>query len=268
VLRSTGDATPPELAEAVDAVLLRDLAAIAGIPNPVVSPVDLSEIQLNVGCTDEGRACLEAMARAAGVSALLVRSLDVQGDPGAWLELRYFDSASSDEPKAVRGRVPAASSGDLVHAVPVLVRELFGIPEVAEPAEPVAPPETVQPAREPEDSSIVPWILIGAGAAALTTGVIVGAVASEDFSAWKDRRVQTAADAERADADFEDLETRAIAADIAMAGGAIAAGLGVALLLFEGSDERPARGQRASIGVAPRPDGLSLHVQGSFHEAW
>ena len=59
VVRSTDDAMQP-LADPVDAALLRDLAVIAGIDAPVVSPLDYAEIELGVGCFEPSRDCLLA----------------------------------------------------------------------------------------------------------------------------------------------------------------------------------------------------------------
>src|SRR4051812_31628517 len=56
VLRSTQGAAGA-MSDAIDGALLRDLAALAGIENPTVAPIDYAEIQLTVGCSDEGRAC-------------------------------------------------------------------------------------------------------------------------------------------------------------------------------------------------------------------
>lgn len=276
VVRATDASTPGELSDAVDAALLRDLAEIAGIADPVVSPIDLAEIQLSVGCADEERACLESIARAASVGALLVRALAVDEQGGVRLELRYFDTASSDAPRVVSTERPAHSSGELTTLVPGLVRELFGIPEVAEPAAPIGPPAEppahAAPAPAPrsaerDGASLLPWIVIGAGAAALAAGAIVGAVASEDFRAWKKRPIRTTAEADRANGAFDDLETRALAADIAMLSGAVVLGVGVTWLALELGEAQDGTG-RATLGVEPRPGGGLLRVQGAFGGAW
>ncbi len=278
VVRSTSGSTPADLVEAIDAALLRDLAGIAGIAEPVVSPIDLAEIQLSVGCADDGRPCLESIARAAGVGALLVRALSADDQGAVRLELRYFDSGSRDEPRAVSTQVPAEQSGALVDAVPGLVRELFGIPEVAAPAErtegeprALGEPEpqfAASSSRAQAGSSVVPWILMGAGAAALTTGVIVGAIASDDFQAWKSRPLRTDADAQQANEDFDDIEARAIGADIAMVGGGVVLGLGVTLLALELGADDTTENEPASLSLEPRGDGALLRFRSAFSEVW
>jgi hypothetical protein len=277
-MRSTSPSTPAELANEVDAALLRDLAALAGIADPVVSPVDYAEVQLSVGCADESRACFEAIARAASVDALLVRSLSTDDAGSARLELRYFDSASSDEPAVVSTEVPAGASDALVRAMPSLVRELFGIPEVVAPAqsEPApasdAAPLPAQSTREDEGEdegvSIVPWLFIGAGAATLTAGIVVGAIAAEDFNAWKKSSVGTTEEADRANDELDDLNTRALAADILMPAGAVMLGLGATLLMLELSDDEDRTPAGATLAIEAKPGGALLRVRGTFAEAW
>src|SRR5262245_5659678 len=90
VLRTTqGDAGAA--AEAIDGALLRDLSALAGIERPTVSPIDYAEIQLTVGCADEGRQCLSSIAQMVQVDAVVVRKLVVE-PAGARLELVYLDT--------------------------------------------------------------------------------------------------------------------------------------------------------------------------------
>jgi len=269
VLRSAHGTPPVALPDAIDAALLRDLAQIAGIPNPVVSPVDYAEVQLNVGCADESRACLGSIARAAGVDALLVRSLSADESGSVRLELRYFDSASRDEPAMVSTEAPADASDALVRAMPGLVRELFGIPAVAAPAasndpEPrslAAPPAAVSGAEE-DEGSIGPWLVIGAGAAALTTGIIVGAMAADDFSLWKKRLIQSTVQADQANADYDDLKDRALVANVLMPVGAVVLALGATWLVIDLAGDDASSEERATLALEPRPDGAFLRVRG------
>jgi hypothetical protein len=198
---------------------------------------------------------------------LLVRSLAVDDAAGrARLELRYFDSASSDEPAVVGTEVPAEGSATLVDAVPGLVRELFGIPEIAAPAPSEPEPQSdaslsqAERPRDEEGGSVVPWILIGAGAATLTAGIVVGVAAADDFSAWKDTSIRTPEQAEQANAELDDLNTRALVADILMPAGAVMLGLGATLLVLELSDDE----DRTALAIEPRPSGALLRVRGAW----
>jgi hypothetical protein len=281
VLRETSDATPQSLVDAADAALLRDLSAIAGIESPVVSPVDYAEIELGVGCSDDSRACLAAIARAVRVDALVVRRLSVHADGGGRLELIYFEAASTDAPAKVRlDAAPAWMQADLVAGVPSLVRRLFGVPEVAAPAdatpippaEPVATPKTAHARMSTGDDvsgvSAVTWIALGTGAAALTAGIIVGWTAEQDFGRWKQMPVRNRDEADDARAAFDDLRNRAIAADILLPVGAIAVGLGVTLLVLDlGRGAEPEAGQ-ARLTVEPSAGGAMLHVAGELGNAF
>lgn len=289
VLRATSDGIPIEVSDAVDAALLRDLSAVAGLESPVVSPIDYAEIQLSVGCADESHACLESIARMVRVDALVVRWLSVDAEGRALLELGYFEAASKDAPTRVSAQAAAAQmQAELVAAVPPLMRKLFGIPEVAAPAEPepVAEEADVPSATRPASSAsrttdaddeggglaLPGWITIGAGVGILTAGIIVGIVADQDYRAWKDMPVGTPAEAVKADAKFEDLQDRAITADILIPIGALALGLGATLLLIDLSDSDDGErahlsSDRAQLGISPLRDGAMLSFSGRFDEA-
>jgi hypothetical protein len=266
VFRATSTSTSVAVSDAVDAALLRDLASLAGIASPVVSPVDYAEIQLSVGCSDESRTCFESIARTANVESLLVRTLDAAPNGNVRLELRYFDLASSDAPTRVSTDVPAdQASTALAEAVPALVRELFGIPKVVAPAAPAdPPPPQFQPSPKPTPAapqayvSALTWVALGVGAVALTAGAVIGIAAEQDFERWKRQPIRSAAQAEQASADFEGLQDRAVAANILIPAGAVVLALGATLLVFDLSDGDHA----AQLSVAPLFDGERAHVLG------
>lgn len=281
VVRSTDDAMQP-LADPVDAALLRDLAVIAGIDAPVVSPLDYAEIELGVGCFEPSRDCLLAIARAVRVEALVVRRLSVDAGHQARIELMYFEVASTDAPTTVEATAAAAEmQSELVGAVPALVRRLFGIAEIAEPAAPA--PARPRPLNAPltgpaegraftsdgeQPVSAVTWIALGAGAAALTTGFVLGWTAQEDFHDWKEMPIRNRDEADDARVEFDGIQSRAIAADILVPIGAVGIGLGVTLLVLDlGRDAEPDRG-RAKLTVTPAPDGAMVHIEGALQDAF
>jgi hypothetical protein len=281
VVRATSEPMQA-MADAVDAALLRDLSAVAGLESPVVSPVDYADIQLGVGCSDESRNCLLAITRAVRADALVLRRLGVDAQGNGQLELVYFQAASSDAPTTVAiSAAPAHMESELVAAVPSLVRQLFGIAEVARPAAPVAvQAETSDPALRPTTAgnsahaageergvSAGTWIALGAGAAVLTAGILVGWTAQQDFRDWKERPLETRDQADDARAAFDDLRTRAIAADVLMPVGAVGIGLGITLLVLDLGREGEREGERATLAVTPAPGGAMLRVQGSLQEA-
>ena len=277
VVRATSDAMQA-LADRVDAALFRDLASLAGIDDPVVSPVDLAEVELGVGCSDESRACLAAIARAVRVDALIVRRLGEDEAGNGRLELTYFELSSNDAPTTVQATAAAPA---LDAEVPSLVRRLFGIAEIAEPAAQLPPQPAIEhppspahhaPARrshaEPASISAPTWIALGAGAAALTAGVVVGWTATRDFDAWKDTRVASRDDADDARAAFSDIRSRAIAADVLYAVGAVGVGVGVTLLVLDLSRDGERHVQQTRLSVTPTLGGAVLQVRGAIGNAF
>ena len=277
VVGETSD-TMQVMADAVDAALLRDLSAIAGIESPVVSPVDYAEIQLGVGCTDESRDCLLAITRAVRVDALVLRRLRFDAAGNGQLELTYFEAASNDAPKTVDTKADAAQlETDLVAAVPSLVRRLFGIAEIAQPAAAPAPAapvtlkiSTAEPAPVPGDEpsvSAATWIALGAGAAAVTAGIVVGWTAQQDFDDWKVMPVGSRSEADDARAAFDGIRSRAIAADVLLSVGAIGLGLGATLLVLDLGRDAERDGGHARVAVTPAPGGAIMRVEGTLQDA-
>jgi hypothetical protein len=279
VVRATNGVTQ-ELADEIDAALLRELSAVGGIESPVVSPVDYAEIEIGVGCSDDFRACLLAITRAVRVDALVLRRLSLDAQGQGRLELTYFDAASNDAPTIVEATVPATQLNlVLVEAVPMLVRRLFGIEAVAPPAAPptaevaaaTTAPSSIQrsaalaPAREAGVSAHT-WIALGAGAATLTAGIVLGWTAQQDFRDWKQTPLQSRAEADAARSAYEDIHTRAIAADVLMPVGAAALGLGLTLLVIDLEDEAGSDVRNARIELAPAPAGAMLRVHGVLQD--
>jgi hypothetical protein len=279
VVRATNGATQ-ELADEIDAALLRDLSGIGGIASPVVSPVDYAEIEIGVGCSDDFRACLLAITRAVRVDALVLRRLSVDAQGQGHLELTYFEVASRDAPASVQATAPAAQlKPALVEAVPELVRRLFGIEEVAQPAAPPTPeaaaatPTPSSPSRSvalaPERDagvSTATWVVLAAGGATLTAGIVIGWTAQQDFRDWKQTPVQSRADADAARSSYEGIRTRAIAADVLMPVGAVAIGIGLTLLVMDIGNEADSRVPNARLQLVPARGGAMVRVQGALQD--
>lgn len=268
VLRATeGDAGA--IAGNVDAALLRDLAAIAGIENPTVSPIDYAEIQLTVGCSDEGRQCLSSIAELAQVDAVVVRRLAVTAEQ-LQLTLTYFDATASDEPTRADQSFTGTDAGErAVAAVPVLVRKLFGVPEpvVAASAEPVAtataPRATLEPAparvreeQHPARIGALTWITLAGGAAVLAGGIVLGASAQSSFDNFKSFQLKATADVAPANGKLDVAKSKALAADVMMpVGGAILALGGVLLALDLMHEDKPSK-----VAVIPVRGGAVLSL--------
>jgi hypothetical protein len=278
VVRATNGATQ-ELADDMDAALLRDLSAIAGIERPLVSPVDYAEIEIGVGCRDDFRACLLAITRAMRVDSLLLRRLSVDAHGRGRIELTYFEAESNDAPTTVEATIAEPlSTPSLIDAVPGLVRRLFGIEEVAPAA--AQAPATAVPTHAPRSiqvsTALAPasdagvatgtWIVLGAGAAVLTAGIVIGWGAQQDFDDWKQTPVNSRADADAAQSTLEDIRTRAIAADVLMPAGAVGLGLGLTLLVMDLEREAAPNGRSARLQFAPAPGGGTVNVRGTLQD--
>jgi hypothetical protein len=271
VLRTTqGEAGAA--AEAVDGALLRDLAAVAGIDNPNVSPIDYAEIQLTVGCSDEGRQCLSSIAKTVQVDAVVVRKLTVE--PGrATLTLAYLDATAADEPAhAEHVAEGAAAIEALASAVPALVRRLFGIPESVVAAAPEQQPGAAAPADEasysdeplepePGGGSVGPltWVALGVGAVALGAGVVLGLSAQSSFEDYKQtEEIDTIEGRAEAEQHFDSAESKGQIATVLIPAGAVVLALGATLLVIDLSDDG---GAGSELGLAPLPGGALLSLR-------
>jgi hypothetical protein len=260
-----------ELAAAVDGVMLRSLAEQAGIEHPTVSPIDYADIRLAAGCNDEGRTCLEAIARLLEVDAVVVRMLDATATD-VTLALLHFDVRTTGEPASVAREVERAGAQTaLVAALPGLVRSLFGIPEPVEAAPPSDPAldgndaVRISPlagsSSEPAATGVGAWTWVAliAGAGVLATGVAVGVSANRDFAQFKQMPVSAPGDALRANEMLDAAQRKAVLANVLVPSGAAIAALGGILLVLDlGRDEAA-----ASVGVRPLPGGALLSVHGA-----
>ncbi len=258
VLRTTqGDGGAA--AEAIDGALLRDLGAIAGIESPTVSPIDYAEIQLTVGCSDEGRQCLSSIAQMVQVDAIVVRKLVVEPNR-ARLEIVYLDTTAADEPARAEhfGEGPDPA-GAFAGAVPSLVRRLFGIPEPVSAAAPAAEPgpahETggavstdTMPREEGGGVGPLTWVALGAGVAALGTGIVLGLSANSSNDEYQSAPVDTADEREAALEKLDAAQGKGLAATILIPTGAALLALGATLLIIDLSG-----GSESGAEVAMQP---------------
>jgi hypothetical protein len=272
VLRATqGDAGTA--AEAIDGALLRDLAGIAGIENPTVSPIDYAEIQLTVGCSDEGRECLAQVAQMVQVDAVVVRKLAVEAGRST-LTLVYLDATAPDAPATAEQVAEGDQAAQqLTHAVPSLVRKLFGIPE---PVTAAAAPSSSEPATSApagaarsdvqvssDGGGVSPltWVALGVGAGVLGAGIVVGVGAQNTFDDFKAIDVHDEDDAKRANDKFDSAESKGKVATILFPAGAAVLALGATLLVLDLSDDGGS--EETQVGVTPLPGGalLALHAR-------
>lgn len=266
VLRSTqGDAG--ELANSIDGALLRDLAALAGIENPTVSPIDYAEIQLTVGCSDEGRECLAAIAQMVQVDAVVVRHLVVEAGKST-LTLVHFDATASDEPAHAEQIAEGADAGNtLVASVPSLVRRLFGIPEPITASAAAAPASANSAATTGDTGAstrgggmrVAPltWVALGVGTAVLATGVVFGLGANSSFDDFKQTKVTDKDSAAAADKKLSSANSKGTLATILIPSGAAILALGATLLVMDLSSDD----HSPEVALAPLPGGAFLSLR-------
>lgn len=151
--------------------------------------------------------------------------------------------------------VPAGQRIDL----PVSMQaEKAGEPALASGTEAVAEPSDQTGEDEAESgtgSSILPWVLIGAGGVAVITGSILGISALSEAN-----------DAETSESDEADsARGLALGADILFGVGIVAAAAGVALLVLFPNEEPEPTGQQV-VRFAPQltVDTVGLHALGRF----
>lgn len=258
------------LAGAIDGAMLRDLSDLAGIERPTVSPIDYAEIQLAVGCSDEGRSCLVAIAQMLQVEAVVVRRLQLDGERVV-LTLLHFDARTGGEPAhADRVAERAEAERVLPQAVPSLVRALFGIPEPridssAAVSEAHAPSTVPLPPVQRQSSpaglgkiGVLTWVALAAGVGVLGAGVAIGASANGDYDEFKARPVRSQSDALQAEDRFATVETKAVVANVLMPSGAAILAFGGVLLVLDLSRHE----ERATVALRPLPGGALLTLSG------
>jgi hypothetical protein len=273
-----------DLAAAVDGALLHKLKALAGIENPKVSPVDLAEIQLNVGCEGESRACLSSVAETLQVESLVVRHLSVAATGTLTLRLTRFDAALAQEPLTVQATAAPEMLTEIVEKVPALVRELFGLPEPsAVPAPAPAPAPIASAPNELPDAQrdtrtgpptddrsggtvgAITWVTLAAGVAVLTGGVALGISARSSYDDFKHTPVATREDVHRLSADLDALQTKGTIANVLMPVGGALLGLGATLLILDLTGRDDAK-REAKLTMSPSVGGAVLMLHGRFEE--
>ena len=234
--------------------------------------LDVSEVQLALGCVGETPECLGQVAEQLSVDVLLLPNLDRAGDE-LILSVAAFRVSSGDLTRVVRRASGDDAETQLLDAVDGLLRELFGLPPV-EPDEArehgdghgeqgdtvgdgeIAPDLTPPPA---EPAIAGPAIVMGVGAAAMIGGVVTGVLFLDEEEGYREVP-QSAADVADRDAHRESAETLALTTNILfIAGGAVAAA-GVVWLVVElagggGSGESETV---LAPWVGPQTAGLSL----------
>lgn len=232
-----------------------DALGVVRVSGSVV--LDLEQVQIALGCMGETAQCMAAVTSELGVNVLLVPSLD-RTDEQLVASVLLFDARDQSQRRAIR---QASSQTALLEEVEPMLRELFGLPPIEEHHEPGAAADETPQIPPPAGLSVVPFVLIGVGAAALVGGAISGWLAQSDGDAFARASPRTEAEVNAAYARRAQAETEALAANVLfIAGGAIAAG-GLVWLLAAGNEDGS-----SPLAVMPYagPDGGGLVLAGAL----
>lgn len=153
-----------------------DELEVATVNNAVV--LDLEQVQIALGCLGETVQCLAAVTTELDVQILVVPSIDRAGEELV-ASVMVFDAGDQSQRRASRH---GATQAELLEEVDPMLRELFGLP-------PPAPGERTERLRRPPPGpsmSPLPFVVMGAGVAALVAGGVLGAMHESDETAYRE----------------------------------------------------------------------------------
>ncbi len=256
VLETEVSGAPADTGGAVDRMIRARLDGLDVVRTASGVALDLSEVQLALGCVGETPECLGPVANELNVQVLLIPHLD-EADGELILTIARFDREAGTIERVVRQASGEQARTQLLDAIEGQLRELFGLPPPVEP-----PPVGGDPVEHPPPSgglSAGPFILLGVGAAALGVGIGLGVAASDADSEYRNLPPpETAQDATDAGAVYSRWETFAITADVLFVAGGLAAAGGLAWLIIELTSQ-PSSGSTAVTPVlGPGLAGLSV----------
>lgn len=256
-----------ELGAALDPVVLSELNTIGGIEVTARPSLDLPAMQLAIDCVGEIAECMAAVAREAGVEALVAPVLRSNGDL-VLVTLLYFDTRENHIKGVTRQLAGRSVAQAMLDAVPGMVHEAFGLPPPAplaeapakgEPAAPVAPPPPQEPSRV---RRIVPWTLLGVSVASLAVGIGMGVASNHDEDAYAKGGAGTEAEINATDQKKQDAEQKALIANVffGVAGATAVAGFASWLLLRD----PPQRSGNVTLVPQFSRSQVGLSLQGLF----
>lgn len=230
VLETEAEGVAAETAGAIDRMIRARLDGLEVVRTSSGVALDLSEVQLALGCVGETPECLGPVANELSVQLLLIPHLD-ETDGRLMLTIALFDREAGTIQRAVREAAGERARTDLLDAIDGQLRELFGLPPAPEP-DPHRPGGGGEPVASAGPSA-APFIVMGIGVAALAAGIGLGVASLDAESEYEAFDPRTAAEALDADAVYQRWETFAITADVLFAVGGLAAAGGLAWLLVE-----------------------------------
>jgi hypothetical protein len=219
--------------------------------------LDLSEVQLALGCAGETAECLAPVADELDARLLLIPHLDGVADRLV-LTLTLFDREDGSLRRAVREATGENARTQILDAIDAQLREIFELP--AAPRETTDPEEGPgEPAPEPQGPSLIPLFVGIGGLAVIGVGTGVGFAAMGAYDTYRDARPTTPDEVDRAQEDFASAESLAITADVLFAvGGAVAIAAAIWFIVEITSQRAPENTPGGPIAIAPFFDAHSV----------
>jgi hypothetical protein len=255
----TGNGVPEGTGGAVDRMVRARLDGLNVVRTSSGVALDLSEVQLALGCVGETVECLGPVADELSVRLLLIPHLD-RTDEELMLTIALFNRQDGTLHRAIRRASGPNARTDLLDAVEGLLRELFGLP----------PPTDAEPHGRGADGGggslgggggldAGPFVLMGVGVAALAIGIGLGVASQDKQTEWQ------TAPPPMTDAEVDSLhhiygraEAYAISADVLFVAGGLAAAGGLVWMIFELTSGGPHTDETVfAPWVAPNALGLS-----------
>jgi hypothetical protein len=275
----SGHKSDAKVAREVRAALEKlELAKLLDAP-----PLDLDAMQLTIDCVGESAECLGKVAERSKARVVIAPSI-TRAKGGSTLRILYYDASAKSEPHSVERQAKGADlDKDTYAAIPEMLRGLFAsspkpeekpaAPKEEEKkqtefveAKPVPPPQPAPVDDKPgKPLPLGPILLGGGGVAALTAGLVVGAMMKSTQSSYADRDVVTPQEAKKADDERKLGKQQALVADVLIGVGAaaiVAGGIWFATGLVDSPKEQPQTALLPAVG----PHGAMLSLTGVWED--
>lgn len=248
VLETHASASVPEgTSGAVDRMIRARLDGLSIVRTSSGVALDLSEVQLALGCVGETAECLTPVANELSVRLLLIPSLD-STDGELMLTITVFDRENATLRRALRQASGENARTQLLDAIDGQLRELFGLP----------PPPEVETPVPSNDPSPFPFVVMGVGVATIGIGGAMAALFVDAQSRYEMQMPRTRAEVDEANAIYAEAEAYAIAADVLFAAGGAIAIAGLVWMILDLTDSPSEESAALVPWIGPGIAGLAM----------